>query len=94
MTMDVRGLSAAVTAHLTHDLAGAVPGDLIDDVVRAVLDEHRAGQDMAPEPLMLEVRRRLECFRRAGSSRRYVVGPRTGASASSRVGESGSTSSS
>ncbi len=65
MSMDISELSAAMTVDLYDELAGAVAGDFIDDVVRALLDERWPAQDLAPEPLMLEVRRRLERFRRA-----------------------------
>jgi hypothetical protein len=58
-----------ITADLSVELARSIPGELIADVVRGVLDEHR--QDACPpvpSSLRLEARQRLELFVRARSS--------------------------
>lgn len=68
MTGDSRQLSARMTATLSAELDGRVTNELIADIVRTVLDEGRKNApDRATEATMLEARRRLECFIRAGS---------------------------
>jgi hypothetical protein len=65
---NARGLSARLVANLLADRENATSGDLIADVVRGVLDEHR--QDVlyaAPASLLLEARHRLTRLERARS---------------------------
>ena len=70
MTSDNRQLSARMTATLSAELEGRVTNEFIADIVRTVLDEGRQNPpDRAAESTMLEARRRLECFIRAGSPR-------------------------
>jgi hypothetical protein len=65
-----RRLSAQLTAALAADPVHAIPDELISDIVRGVVDEHR--QD-ARRPtagsMLLEVRHRLERIRRADADR-------------------------
>ena len=69
LTSDRKQLSAGMTATLSAELDGRVPQELVDEIVRAVLDEGRqAAQDRAVEFTMLEARQRLERFIRARSS--------------------------
>ncbi len=66
MRFDARALSARLTAALAAEPAGAIPSELIDDIVHGVVEEHR--QD-ARRPtagsMLLEARHRLERIRRA-----------------------------
>jgi hypothetical protein len=67
-TSDSKQLSAGMTATLSAEFDGRVPRELIDEIVRAVLDESRqAARDWAAEFMMLEARQRLERFIRARS---------------------------
>jgi len=68
MTGDDRQLPARMTATLFAEFDGRVTNELIADIVRTVLDERRqSAPDRAAEATILEARRRLECFIRAGS---------------------------
>ena len=63
---DVRRLSAHMAARLSTEPGSAIPGELIAEVVRGVLDEHRHdARQQAPVSLMREARHRLERFQRA-----------------------------
>ena len=67
---DSKQLNAEMTATLSAELDGRVPPGLVDEIVRAVLDESRlAAQGPAVELTMLEARQRLERFVRARASR-------------------------
>jgi hypothetical protein len=63
---EARRLSARLTAALAADPVDAIPNELIGDIVRGVVDEHR--QD-ASRPtagsMLLEARHRLERLRQA-----------------------------
>lgn len=66
MRADARQLSAQLAAALAADPVDAIPNELIGDIVRGVVDEHR--QD-ARRPttgsMLLQARHRLERIRRA-----------------------------
>jgi len=63
-------VSVAVTTTLSAELEDRVPRGLAADIVRALLDERRlTTQDRGVESTVLEARRRLERFSRAGSFR-------------------------
>ena len=67
---DSKQLNAEMTAALSAELDGRVPPGLVDEIVRAVLDESRlAARDPAIELTMLEARQRLERFVRGRASR-------------------------
>ena len=67
---DAKQLNAEMTATLSAELDGRVPPGLVDEIVRAILDEGRlAEQDPVAELTLLEARRRLERFVRARASR-------------------------
>jgi hypothetical protein len=69
MTSDKRALSAGMIKTLSAELDGRMPAELVADLVRAVLDEHRpSARDQGVEPTLLEARRRLERFARARAS--------------------------
>ena len=68
LTDNVPRLSARLIADLTADRENASGGDLIADVVRGVLDEHRHdARHPALASLLLEARHRLERLERARS---------------------------
>jgi hypothetical protein len=70
-TIETRHLSTVMTATLSAELKGAVPVDLVSDIVRAVLDERmQVARDRGLDPPILEARRRLERLIRARSTRR------------------------
>ena len=76
MRAEGRRLSAQLTAALAADPVDAIPDELIGDIVRGVVDEHR--QD-ARRPtagsMLLEARHRLERIRRAHADRgRFAAG--------------------
>lgn len=61
--------STVMTATLAAELEGRVPGDLVADLVRAVLDESRgSAHDRGVGPTMHEARRRMERFARVHST--------------------------
>ena len=67
---DPKQVNAEMTATLSAELAGRVPPGLVDEIVRAILDESReADQHPVAEITMLEARQRLERFIRARTSR-------------------------
>lgn len=67
---DRKQMHAEMTATLSAELDGRVPPGLVDEIVRAILDERlEAHQDPAAEITMLEARQRLERFVRARTSR-------------------------
>lgn len=67
---DSKQLNAEMTATLCTELDGRVPPALVDEVVRAILDEsRRAAPGPALELTMVEARQRLERFVRARTSR-------------------------
>jgi len=69
--METRQLSTAMAATLSAELKGAVPIDLVSDILRAVLDERmQAARGRGLDPPILEARRRLERLIRARSTRR------------------------
>jgi hypothetical protein len=69
-TIETRQLSTVMTATLSAELKGAVPVDLVSDIVRAVLDERiQVARDRGLDPPILEARRRLERLIRARSTR-------------------------
>jgi hypothetical protein len=62
--------TAELTTTLSAELEGRVPTGLIDEIVRAVLDERRhVAKDRAVEATMIEARQRIERFIRARSAR-------------------------
>ena len=66
MRAEARQLSAQLTASLAADPVDAIPDELIGDIVRGVVDEHR--QDASRPPagsMLLEARHRLERLRQA-----------------------------
>lgn len=69
-TSESKQQSALMTATLSAELEGRVPTGLIDEIVRAVLDERRqVTQDRAVEATMVEARQRIGRFIRARSAR-------------------------
>jgi hypothetical protein len=63
---DKMQLSAGMSATLSAQLKGRVARDLVDDIVRAVLDESRqTAQHWDVEPMMNEARQRVERLIRA-----------------------------
>lgn len=65
-----RQRTAAITATLSAELDGRVPPGLVDEIVRATLDESRqAVPGPAAELTMVVARQRLERFIRARASR-------------------------
>jgi len=69
--METRQLLTAMAATLSAELKGAVPMDLVSDIVRAVLDERmQAARGRELDPPILEARRRLDRLIRARSTTR------------------------
>ncbi|MGZ4609870.1 MAG: hypothetical protein ACXV2H_06400 [Actinomycetes bacterium] len=77
-------MSAHMAARLSTELGSAIPGELVADVVRGVLDEHRHdAHQQATVSLMREARHRLERFQRArayNATNRRSAGPHWNAS--------------
>lgn len=66
VTSDSTLMSTALAASLSAELDGSVPIELIADIVRSVLDEHRkSALDGAEEAAMIEARLRISRFVRA-----------------------------
>jgi hypothetical protein len=63
---ETRALSARLTAALAADPIEAIPNELIGDIVRGVVDEHRQGvRRPTVGSMLLEARHRLDRIRRA-----------------------------
>jgi len=63
---EARQLSARLTAALATDLVDAIPNELVGDIVRGVVDEHRQDANRPSAGSMLLVaRHRLERLRQA-----------------------------
>ncbi len=67
---DSKQLNADMTATLCAEVGGRVPPGLVDEIVRAIVDEsRRATPGQTTELTMVVARQRLERFIRARTSR-------------------------